>query len=123
MTRPQRLILIEPDAGVRDALERLLNVEGREVRSLVDASTLGALIDKGGVDVVISEFSLPDISAPKLLETLAEQQIPVIFTGHDFSLQGAMDLIRQGALDFLEKPFSRTRLLDLLSGLHKGQNE
>ena len=43
--------------------------------------------------------------------------VPVVFTGHDLPLQGAVDLIRQGAMDFLDKPFPQSRLLDLLERL------
>jgi FixJ family two-component response regulator len=45
--------------------------------------------------------------------------VPVIFTGHDVSPQAAVDLMQKGALDFLEKPFSHNRLLDLLNQLKK----
>jgi FixJ family two-component response regulator len=48
--------------------------------------------------------------------------MPVVFTGHDLPLQGAVDLIRQGAVDFLDKPFPQSRLLELLNRLSGGQN-
>ena len=121
MIRPQRLILIEPDAGVRDAMLRLLQTEGWEVYALVDTTTLDSVLEKQGIQVVISEFMLPDMAAAQLLEQCKKIAIPVIFMGHDFSLQAAMDVIRQGALDFLEKPFSRSRLIDLLSNVTTGK--
>jgi FixJ family two-component response regulator len=39
------------------------------------------------------------------------------------SLQGAVDLIRQGASDFLDKPFPQDGLVNLLNGLSTGQND
>jgi FixJ family two-component response regulator len=45
-----------------------------------------------------------------------------VFTGHDLPLQGAVDLIRQGAIDFLDKPFPQFRLVDLLDRLANRQN-
>jgi DNA-binding NtrC family response regulator len=121
MIRPQRLILIEPDAGVRDAILRLLQTEGWEVYALADTTTLDSVIEKDGIQVVVSEFTLPDMAATELLEQCKKIAIPVIFIGHNFSLQAAMDVIRQGALDFLEKPFSRSRLIDLLSNVTTGK--
>lgn len=75
-------------------------------------------IGEGGVIAVISESSLPGCSPQEILELSSRHAVPVIFTGHDLSLQGAVDLIRQGALDFLDKPFPQSRLLDLLRRLN-----
>jgi two-component system response regulator FixJ len=71
---------------------------------------------------VISESTLPECSPQDILELCSERALPVIFTGHDLPLQGAVDLIRQGAIDFLDKPFPQSRLLDLLERLSKRQN-
>lgn len=74
------------------------------------------------VVAVISESSLPDCTPQEVLEHCQSFGVPVVFTGHDLPLQGAVDLIRQGAMDFLDKPFPQSRLLELLERLQKGQN-
>ena len=66
---------------------------------------------------VVSEASLPDCTPQDVLERCKALGTPVVFTGHDLPLQGAVDLIRQGAMDFLDKPFPQSRLLDLLERL------
>ena len=120
------MVLIEPDASVRDALSVLLAGEGWRVLEAGDCVELQARIDEareqGGVTAVISESSLPGCSPGEILEMSSAHGIPVVFTGHDLPLQGAVDLIRQGAADFLDKPFPQARLLDLLGRLGKGQN-
>lgn len=120
------LVLLEPDPSVRDALSLLLRGEGWEVGEADDCPGLQRRIDEsaaqGGVAAVISEASLPHCSPQEILETCATHNLPVVFTGHDLSLQGAVDLIRQGAADFLDKPFPQSRLLDLLERLARGQN-
>lgn len=120
------LVLIEPDASVRDALTLLLRGEGWEVREANDCAELQRRIeesaDEGGLAAIISEASLPDCSAEEILELSETNALPVIFTGHDLSLQRAVDLIRRGAADFLDKPFPQSRLLDLLERLGSGQN-
>ena len=75
-----------------------------------------ARISSGDVVVEIG----PGLGA--LTFALAEKGVPVIFTGHDLSLQGAVDLIRQGACDFLDKPFPQGRLVDLLNEMASGHN-
>ena len=116
------MILIEPDASVRDALVTLLRGEDWDVSSLEHCAELPAALEHDDVLAVISESSLPDCTPQEILEQCNNKNIPVIFTGHDLSLQGAVDLIRQGASDFLDKPFPQGRLVDLLNDMSTRQN-
>jgi DNA-binding NtrC family response regulator len=116
------VVLVEPDESVREALTVLLEGQGWEVRSLADDKRLALILDQGDVLAVISESRVPDCTPQQTLDLCAESGLPVIFTGHDMPLQEAVDLIRQGATDFLDKPFPQARLLDLLEQLHSGQN-
>lgn len=116
------VVLIEPDASVRDALTVLLEGENWQVKSLEDCDDLLATLKEEEVVAVISESSLPNCTPQEILERCSRYTLPVIFTGHDLHLQGAVDLIRQGATDFLDKPFPQSRLLDLLDGLQNRQN-
>jgi DNA-binding NtrC family response regulator len=81
-----------------------------------------ALVREGMV-AVISESSLPDCTPQEILQQCSSRDIPVIFTGHELSLQGAVDLIRQGASDFLDKPFPQGRLVDLLNDMSAVHND
>ena len=114
------LVLNEPDASVRDALNILLEGEGWTVDNVYDCPALKKAVEHDGVVAVITESSLPDCTPDEILDHCSERDLPVIFTGHDLSLQGAVDLIRQGAIDFLDKPFPQSRLLELLDRLNKG---
>jgi len=111
------VVLIEPDASVRDALTVLLEGENWHVNCLEDCNDLVTAIEESAVVAVISESSLPNCTPQEILECCSQHNLPVVFTGHDLPLQGAVDLIRQGAKDFLDKPFPQSRLLDLLDGL------
>jgi len=111
------VILIEPDASVRDALSLLMQSEGWSVNCLDQCAGLAAAILADDVVAIISESNLPDFTPQEILEESKKAGLPVIFTGHDLSLQAAVDLIRQGASDFLDKPFPQGRLLNLLKGM------
>lgn len=116
------MVLIEPDESVRDALITLLRGEAWNVHALEHCDELGEVIGREDVVAVISESSLPDCTPEKILQQCNHRQLPVIFTGHNLSLQGAVDLIRQGASDFLDKPFPQGRLLDLLNEIATRHN-
>ena len=117
------LLLNEPDESVRDALTVLLEGQGWAVLHVNSCSDFEATLASDRITAVISESSLPDCTPGEILEHCKRRGVPVVFTGHDLPLQGAVDLIRQGAVDFLDKPFPQSRLLDLLDGLKKRQNK
>lgn len=116
------MVLVEPDESVREALTVLLEGQEWVVRPLAEGRELASTLKRGAVLAVISESRVPDCTPQQTLDLCAGLGLPVIFTGHDMPLQEAVDLIRQGATDFLDKPFPQARLLDLLEQLHKGQN-
>jgi len=116
------LVLLEPDESVCDALQTLLQGRGWAVETARDARGLETLLKKLRVKAVISEASLPNCQAADILRACARQQVPVIFTGYDLPAQTAVDLIRQGGHDYLEKPFQQERLLDLLKRLPNRHN-
>jgi DNA-binding NtrC family response regulator len=117
-----KLVLIEPDISVRDALTLLLRERGWAVRAVGNCDDLRAAVERGGLTAVISESTLPDCAPEEILSLCSDHHLPVVFTGHDLPLQGAVDLIRQGAMDFLDKPFPQSRLVDLLDRLANRQN-
>lgn len=108
---------------MRDALVYLLEGRGWQVRMIDDCSSLLAAVVEDRPLAVISESSLPDCTPQEILQQCKQNDVPVVFTGHDLPVQGAVDLIRQGAADFLDKPFPQTRLLDLLERLASGQKD
>jgi two-component system C4-dicarboxylate transport response regulator DctD len=116
------VVLLEPDESVRDALAILLRGESWDVRALDACDELGEVLSEQRVVAVVSESTLPDCTPERILSQCNENRVPVIFTGHNLSLQGAVDLIRQGASDFLDKPFPQGRLVDLLKEIAARHN-
>ena len=114
------LTLVEPDEAVRLALTTLLENQGWQVTALDDGEILEDTLKDTTPFAVVCESSLPDQSASNILETCRDRKIPVVFLGHKTEVQNAVDLVRMGAEDFLEKPFPQGRLLNLLERLAKG---
>ncbi|MDT8320223.1 MAG: response regulator [Xanthomonadales bacterium] len=117
------VVLIEPDSSVRDALTLLLEGERWGVREVNGCEGLAEALENYKLLAVISESNLPGCTPEEILEQCNRHHLPVIFTGNDLSLQEAVDLIRQGAVDFLDKPFSQSRLVNLLDQLGKDRGE
>jgi len=116
--------VIDDDEAVRQSIEFLLRTAGVTARTYDSASTfLNALptIDPG---CIITDVRMPGISGIDLLRRLGEMRIKmpvIVITGHgDVPL--AVEAMKIGAVDFLEKPFEDELLLgSVRSALNRSQ--
>ncbi|TLX58970.1 Fis family transcriptional regulator [Stutzerimonas nosocomialis] len=109
-----QVVLIDDDAHLRKALSQTLDLAGLKVVSLGDARNLAAQLPTDWPGVVISDIRMPGVDGLTLLEQLhaRDAELPVLLiTGHgDVPL--AVQAMRAGAYDFLEKPFPSEALLE-----------
>ncbi|MDT4794154.1 C4-dicarboxylate transport transcriptional regulatory protein DctD [compost metagenome] len=109
-----QVLLIDDDPHLRQALSQTLDLAGLKVLALGDAQGVAEKIEKDWPGVVVSDIRMPGIDGLELLRQLRERDpdLPVLLiTGHgDVPL--AVQAMRAGAYDFLEKPFPSDQLLD-----------
>ncbi|MFN9472034.1 sigma-54-dependent transcriptional regulator [Acidovorax sp.] len=110
---PTVVYLVEDDAMVRRAYAQALSLADIEVRAFASAQ---AALDAFGQDrpaVLVTDIQMPGMGGMELMRTLRAQDadLPVVLvTGHgDVAL--AVDAMRDGAYDFIEKPFSSEHLV------------
>ncbi|MBT8061968.1 MAG: response regulator [Xanthomonadales bacterium] len=108
------VLILEPDDGVRSALTSMLQNMDWQVWAYADGGHLEEEIELHQPAILISESLLPDLNADAVLNEARAHEIPVIFLGHGREVQHAVDLMRQGAADFLEKPFPQSRLIEIM---------
>lgn len=113
------VILVEDDAGLRAALERVLRTAGFEARAYADAE---AALDDHSVDwadCLVIDVGLPALSGFDLLERLRARGVTapaVVISAQDEERQ-RREAQRRGAAHFLAKPFLGSALLRLLDGV------
>lgn len=109
-----QVILVDDDPHLRQALSQTLDLAGLKILPLSDAQGLAGRIERDWPGVVVSDIRMPGIDGLELLQQLHVQdpELPVLLiTGHgDVPL--AVQAMRAGAYDFLEKPFASDALLD-----------
>ena len=109
-----QVILIDDDPHLRQALFQTLDLAGLNVLPLAEANGLAERIGRDWPGVVVSDIRMPGMDGLELLTQLHGQdpELPVLLiTGHgDVPL--AVQAMRAGAYDFLEKPFASNALLD-----------
>lgn len=111
---PETLIhVIDDDEAVRDSVEFLFSTADMAVRTYESAGAFLASLELGVAGCVVTDVRMPDMSGLDLLRALRGQGINlpvVVITGHgDVPL--AVEAMKAGASDFLEKPFDDERLL------------
>jgi two-component system response regulator FixJ len=112
--QPEPIIyVIDDDDAVRQSLEFLLKTAGISVRGFESAKAFLEVLPQIHSGCIITDVRMPDITGIDLLRRVKELDIDIpviIITGHgDISL--AVDAMKIGAVDFLEKPFDDDLLL------------
>lgn len=114
------VFIVDDDAGVRDALAWLLRSRRLLSASFASAEEFDAMLQDGlrpqQACCLLLDVRMPGMSGLALFEKLLErdlvQVMPVIFlTGHA-DVPTAVDMVKRGAFDFCEKPFSDNALVD-----------
>ncbi len=116
MNMPVVLAVVEDDDSMRTALERLLGAAGFTVASYATADELLRAENRAHFDCVIIDVHLPRKDGLQLqqeLKRVAPFTSLVFITGHG-NLSIGMHAMRQGAVDFLEKPVDDEALLNAI---------
>jgi two-component system, LuxR family, response regulator FixJ len=99
--------VIDDDEAVRQSLTFLLTAAGLTVRTYESAAAFLSALPRVAPGCVITDVRMPEVSGIELLRRLKEAQSPlpvIVITGHgDVPL--AVEAMKYGAADFLEKPF------------------
>lgn len=112
MNEPSVLIVDDEDM-VRTALEQWLRLSGFATATAADASEALALIDDRHPHVVLTDVRMPGLTGLDLLATIGERALPIeviLITGHG-DVPMAVDAMRAGAFDFLQKPYVPDQLV------------
>ena len=111
-----KVYVIDDDPAMRDSLDFLLGAAGFDVRLFESAQVFLNELATLEAGCVVTDVRMPGIDGMELLRRLnsASRKLPVIvMTGHgDVPL--AVEAMKLGALDFLEKPFEDDRLIGMI---------
>ncbi|AZM94479.1 sigma-54-dependent transcriptional regulator [Vreelandella venusta] len=112
-----RILIVEDEAIIRSALKRLLERHSYTVSEAGSAEEARDLAPSE-FDLVISDLRLPGDPGTALIEAAAPA--PVLIMTSYASMRSAVDALKQGAVDYVAKPFDHTELLETVERiLHK----
>ncbi len=109
-------LIIDDEEIIRQACRRILEPEGISMLEAGDATTALKLLEQHEIDLVLTDLRLPDLSGIEVLRRVKEFDPYVeviIVTGHG-SVNTAVEAMKLGAYDYIEKPFRPDELRALV---------
>lgn len=107
-------LVVDDDPHVRQSLREILEHDGYRTLEAADGKVALELLEDRPVDLVLLDLELPRISGLAVLRHMADhhREVAVVIVSGKGSIPTAVDSIKLGAFDFLEKPLDARRTLD-----------
>ena len=108
-----RLLIVDDEKGIRDALAQVFEYEGQEVRVAEDGPDALLVANTFKPDLVFLDVKMPGMDGLEVLARLGDESpgsLVIMISGHG-TIDTALEATRRGAYDFLEKPLDTDRLL------------
>src|SRR6266851_5312597 len=121
-----RVLVVDDDASTREVFGELLQRWGYDVEQTGDGHDALKLITERHPDVIISDLVMPKLDGLALTRALREESpdTPVIIITGKGTIDAAVEAVREGVFDFVEKPLDPARLKVILQrALEKRQTE
>ncbi|MBN2464291.1 sigma-54-dependent Fis family transcriptional regulator, partial [candidate division WOR-3 bacterium] len=110
-----RVLLVDDDASVAQVVRFLLEEEGHDTVVAASVSEAGEQFRYSSFDLVVTDLKLPDGSGLDVLKLVKEMNpdVPVILITAFATVKTAVEAMKQGAFDYVQKPFDNDRLKGL----------
>jgi two-component system response regulator FlrC len=112
-----KVLLVEDDRALREALADTLCLGGHDYRAVDCAEAALVALTEESFGLVVSDVNMPGMDGHQLLAQIRIRypQLPVLLMTAFGAVERAVDAIRQGAADYLVKPFEPRTLLELVA--------
>ena len=108
-----RVLIVDDEKGIRDALAQVFEYEGQEVRVAEDGPDALIVANAFQPDLVFLDVKMPGMNGLEVLARLRDESpesLVIMISGHG-TIDTALEATRRGAYDFLQKPLDTDRLL------------
>lgn len=108
-----KILVIDDEKAIRNTLKEILEFESHSVDLAEDGVAGVEMFANSGYDIVLCDIKMPQMDGIEVLDKLQEQSndTPVIMISGHGNIDTAVEAIKKGAYDFIEKPLDLNRLL------------
>lgn len=122
-----RILVVDDEADIREMVQEILADEGYRVTVAADAAQARHAHDTEEFDLILLDIWMPDVDGITLLREWSrsgELECPVVIMSGHGTVDTAVEATRLGAREFLEKPLSMAKLLQIVGeALESGREE
>jgi DNA-binding NtrC family response regulator len=114
----KEILVVDDEIGIRELLSEILFDEGYKVHLAENANQARDFRDRQAPDLVLLDIWMPGTDGMTLLKEWVNQQqltMPVVMMSGHGTVETALEAIRVGAVDFLEKPIALQKLLQTIA--------
>ncbi|GBD99697.1 transcriptional regulatory protein ZraR [bacterium BMS3Abin07] len=118
----KKILVIDDEAIVRVSCQRVLTPEGYDVIVTSKGSDAIEILEKDKFDLVLTDLKMPDMDGLEVLKKIKSRwpdMIVIIITGYS-TISTAVQAIKLGAYEYIEKPFTPE---DILTTVNKAFND
>ena len=107
------ILIIDDEKAIRQALREILEHEGHKVEDAEDGVSGLDRAKKGKFDLVLCDIKMPKMDGIEVLEKLQahNEELPVVMISGHGTIDTAVDALKKGAFDFIQKPPDINRIL------------
>ena len=111
------VLIVDDELAIRETMEQILNYDGYAVLKASSGADALKLVEKTEPDVIMLDIKMPGMDGFEVLENLKARGVrtPVIVISGHGTVETAVEAVKNGAYDYLEKPLDRSRLLVTLA--------
>ncbi len=112
----KRILVIDDESVIRQAVQRILEHEGYYVATATSGHSALELVQSDNFNLVISDLKMPGMSGMEVLKSIKilQPNVPVIIITGYATVETAVDAIKNGAFDYLAKPFNPAQVKELV---------
>lgn len=112
MTADTKVLVVDDEQVVLDSVRKHLRREGYDIQTVLTGSEAIGILESGWPEVIITDLMMPGMDGLELLERVhdSKPEIPVIMITGFATMRTALQALRQGAFDYIAKPFTRAEL-------------
>ncbi|MDR1761862.1 MAG: response regulator, partial [Bacteroidales bacterium] len=108
------ILIVDDERAIRNTLKDILEVENYKVDTAEDGKQALEKVQNNKYDLVFTDIKMPNMDGTELLEAIVKERggsLPVIMISGHATIDIAVDAIKKGAYDFIEKPLDLNRIL------------
>jgi DNA-binding NtrC family response regulator len=108
-----KILIVDDEAAIRSALKEVLEYEGFTISEAPDGEAALKMVLKESFDLIFCDIKMPKLDGLDFLSELKKEdiQVPVVMiTGHG-TIDTAVEALKRGAYDFIQKPLDLNRVL------------